>query len=144
MAQRTTLAPPSLQPSIALAMTLLTRLATLFGGLRGGARVSVAPDPAPHEPGEDPLALLRPLLAEFIERGESQAPFTTLLRRVQTLRGAGITTTVVVLTVSDAEADVVAALCAGADGYLLKDMEPEVLLAKLREAGAARWWSPKR
>jgi two-component system nitrate/nitrite response regulator NarL len=38
---------------------------------------------------------------------------------------------VVMLTVSDAEADVVAALRAGADGYLLKDMEPEDILARL-------------
>jgi two-component system, NarL family, nitrate/nitrite response regulator NarL len=41
---------------------------------------------------------------------------------------------VIVLTVSNAEEDLVAALRGGADGYLLKDMEPEVLLAKLRSA----------
>ena len=41
---------------------------------------------------------------------------------------------VVMLTVSDTDADVVAALRAGADGYLLKDMEPEDILALLREA----------
>ncbi len=37
---------------------------------------------------EDPLALLRPLFAEFIERPESQAPFDALLRRVEGLAGA--------------------------------------------------------
>jgi two-component system nitrate/nitrite response regulator NarL len=41
---------------------------------------------------------------------------------------------VVMLTVSDNEEDVVAALRAGADGYLLKDMEPEDTLEYLRQA----------
>jgi len=40
---------------------------------------------------------------------------------------------VVMLTVSDAEEDVVAALRHGADGYLLKDMDPADLLTKFRE-----------
>jgi two-component system nitrate/nitrite response regulator NarL len=42
------------------------------------------------------------------------------------------------LTVSDEAADLVAALRAGADGYLLKEMEPEDLLAKLKEAAAGQ------
>ena len=45
---------------------------------------------------------------------------------------------VVMLTVSDNEDDVVAALRAGADGYLLKDMEPEDTLAYLRQAAAGK------
>ena len=45
---------------------------------------------------------------------------------------------IVMLTVSDTEADVLAALRAGADGYLLKDMEPEDILALLREAMRGR------
>ena len=45
---------------------------------------------------------------------------------------------VVMLTVSDTESDVIAALRAGADGYLLKDMEPEDILAMLREAMRGR------
>lgn len=40
----------------------------------------------------------------------------------------------VVLTVSDAEDDLLEALRAGADGYLLKDMEPEDLCASLLKA----------
>ena len=40
---------------------------------------------------------------------------------------------VAILTVSDAQEDVTAALRGGADGYLLKDMEPEDLLEKLQE-----------
>lgn len=45
---------------------------------------------------------------------------------------------VLMLTVSDNETDVVAALRAGADGYLLKDMEPEEILEQLREAMRGR------
>jgi two-component system nitrate/nitrite response regulator NarL len=41
---------------------------------------------------------------------------------------------VVMLTVSDSAEDLMAALRAGADGYLLKDMEPEQLLARVRAA----------
>lgn len=40
----------------------------------------------------------------------------------------------IVLTVSDAEDDLLEALRAGADGYLLKDMEPEDLCASLLKA----------
>jgi len=45
---------------------------------------------------------------------------------------------IVMLTVSDSETDVIAALRAGADGYLLKDTEPEDMLALLREAMRGR------
>lgn len=40
----------------------------------------------------------------------------------------------VMLTVSDAEDDLLEALRAGADGYLLKDMEPEDLCSSLKKA----------
>jgi two-component system nitrate/nitrite response regulator NarL len=42
----------------------------------------------------------------------------------------------IVLTVSDAEDDLLEALRAGADGYLLKDMEPEDLCANLKKAAS--------
>ncbi|MGB5831563.1 MAG: two-component system response regulator NarL [Thiohalocapsa sp.] len=45
---------------------------------------------------------------------------------------------IVMLTVSDTESDVLAALRGGADGYLLKDMEPEDMLALLRDAMRGR------
>jgi two-component system nitrate/nitrite response regulator NarL len=41
---------------------------------------------------------------------------------------------VLMLTVSDNEEDVLCALRAGADGYLLKDMEPENMLAMINKA----------
>ncbi len=52
------------------------------------------------------------------------------------IKASGSDARVVMLTVSDEAADLVAALRAGADGYLLKEMEPEDLLAKLKEAAA--------
>ena len=55
----------------------------------------------------------------------------TLLRRV---RAEGITTPALILTMSDAEADLAAALRAGARGYLLKDMEPEEVIAAIGRA----------
>jgi two-component system nitrate/nitrite response regulator NarL len=41
---------------------------------------------------------------------------------------------VVMLTVSDAAEDLIGAIRAGADGYLLKDMEPEQLLDRVRSS----------
>jgi two-component system nitrate/nitrite response regulator NarL len=54
------------------------------------------------------------------------------------LRCADLESRIIVLTVSDREEDVVAALRAGADGYLLKDMEPEEILEALLSAGRGR------
>jgi len=50
------------------------------------------------------------------------------------MRAALINSRIIVFTVSDNEEDLLAALKAGADGYLLKDMEPEDLLEKLHQA----------
>jgi two-component system, NarL family, nitrate/nitrite response regulator NarL len=55
----------------------------------------------------------------------------TLLRR---LRAEGCDTPVVILTMSDAESDLAAALRAGVRGYLLKDMEPEDVIAAIGRA----------
>ncbi len=57
---------------------------------------------------------------------------------LRTIKEKGSDARVVMLTVSDQAEDLVAALRAGADGYLLKEMEPEDLLAKLREAAAGQ------
>lgn len=61
---------------------------------------------------------------------------------IETLRrlraDASLDARIVMLTVSDTEADLLAALRAGADGYLLKDMEPEEILDLLREATRGR------
>jgi two-component system nitrate/nitrite response regulator NarL len=54
-----------------------------------------------------------------------------VLRR---LRAEGIATPVLILTMSDAQDDVAAALQAGARGYLLKDMEPEDVIGGIARA----------
>jgi two-component system, NarL family, nitrate/nitrite response regulator NarL len=56
------------------------------------------------------------------------------IETLKAIRDAGIDCRVVILTVSDNADDLVAAIRAGADGYLLKDMEPEDLLAAIDEA----------
>ncbi|MGP1715996.1 MAG: two-component system response regulator NarL [Methylophilus sp.] len=50
------------------------------------------------------------------------------------IKEAKLETKCIVLTVSDAEDDLLEALRAGADGYLLKDMEPEDLCSSLKKA----------
>jgi len=53
---------------------------------------------------------------------------------LRALREAGLEARVVMLTVSDNADDLIAAIRVGADGYLLKDMEPEELLARIKDA----------
>lgn len=50
------------------------------------------------------------------------------------LRAADVSSRIVVFTVSDDRNDVVSALKSGADGYLLKDTEPEELVECIRRA----------
>ncbi|MCH1929459.1 response regulator [Shewanella sp. A25] len=58
----------------------------------------------------------------------------TGLDTLNALRQEDITSRIVILTVSDAKQDVIRLLRAGADGYLLKDTEPDLLLAQLKTA----------
>jgi two-component system, NarL family, nitrate/nitrite response regulator NarL len=60
------------------------------------------------------------------------------IETLERLHRADLDARVVMLTVSDSEEDVIAALRGGADGYLLKDMEPEEILDNLRAAGRGR------
>ncbi|MCQ9123572.1 MULTISPECIES: response regulator [Rodentibacter] len=48
------------------------------------------------------------------------------------LRAEGVDARIVILTVSDAKNDIFALIDAGADGYLLKDTEPETLLEEIK------------
>ncbi len=91
-------------------------------------------------------------------------PSTDGLSLLRQVRAEGLTTPVLILTMSDSEVDLGAALRAGACGYLLKDMEPEAIvtaignaargelvvapamthkLARLLQGGAAREGSPR-
>ena len=47
------------------------------------------------------------------------------------MREEGVTSRIIMLTVSDADDDVVNAIRNGADGYLLKDTDPEILLENI-------------
>lgn len=60
------------------------------------------------------------------------------LDTLRALKAADLDARVIVLTVSDSEEDVAAALRLGADGYLLKDMEPEEVLESLKTANRSR------
>ncbi|MCP4956273.1 response regulator [Photobacterium aquimaris] len=51
-----------------------------------------------------------------------------------TLRNEGIDACIVILTVSDNHADIKTLIAAGADGYLLKDTEPDELIGLLKTA----------
>lgn len=53
---------------------------------------------------------------------------------LRAVKAAGVAARCVMLTVSDDERDVLAAMRAGADGYLLKDLEPEALCLRIRQS----------
>lgn len=56
------------------------------------------------------------------------------LDTLKALRNEGIDAHIIILTVSDAKSDIYTLIDAGADGYLLKDSEPEQLLEQIRQA----------
>lgn len=61
-------------------------------------------------------------------------PTTDGLSLLRRLRAAGIDTPAMILTMSDAQDDLAAALRLGVRGYLLKDMEPEDVIAAIGRA----------
>ncbi|MFC2973026.1 two-component system response regulator NarL [Azotobacter bryophylli] len=82
--------------------------------------------------GEDALALVPQLAPELIML-DNNMPQLNGIETLKRLRQEGYTGKVLLFTVSDAEEDVRDALQYGADGYLLKDMEPEKLIQQVRE-----------
>lgn len=60
------------------------------------------------------------------------------LETLRAMRNADVSSRIIMLTVSDSDEDVVCAITYGADGYLLKDMDPEQILAKLKEAAIGK------
>lgn len=83
--------------------------------------------------GEEALALAKELDPDLILLDLNMSGIGGL-EALKALRAEDIDARIVVLTVSDNEEDIIAALRAGADGYLLKDMEPEDLLRRLHGA----------
>ncbi len=55
---------------------------------------------------------------------------------LKVIKGWDLDSRVVMLTVADEAGDLIAALRAGADGYLLKEMDPDDLVGKLKQAAA--------
>ncbi|GDY25735.1 MULTISPECIES: two-component system response regulator NarL [unclassified Agarivorans] len=60
------------------------------------------------------------------------------LDTLKLLREKQVSSTIIILTVSDSKQDVIKLINAGADGYLLKDMEPEQLHEQLKQAAAGK------
>ncbi len=85
--------------------------------------------------GETALALARAHMPELILLDLQMAGMDGLAT-LRALHEAEVSGRVVMLTVSDSDEDVIAALRDGADGYLLKDMEPEEMLERIRAAAA--------
>jgi two-component system nitrate/nitrite response regulator NarL len=119
----------------ALARVLIIDDHPLF---RKGARLLLEPENGFQVVGEassgaEGIALADSLDSELILLDLNMAKMDGL-ETLRCLREAHPDTLVVMLTVSDHEQDLVAALRAGASGYLLKDTEPEELLGQLRQA----------
>jgi len=60
------------------------------------------------------------------------------LETLKNMRDKGVDARIIMLTVSDNDEDVVEAVRSGADGYLLKDMDPDDIIEKLREAALGK------
>ena len=56
------------------------------------------------------------------------------LETLRIMRSEGVTSRIIMLTVSDNDEDVIQAISFGADGYLLKDMDPVLILEKIKQA----------
>ncbi len=56
------------------------------------------------------------------------------IETLRALRLKGVSSRILMLTVSDNDEDVLEAIRSGADGYLLKDMDPDDLIEKIKEA----------
>jgi two-component system nitrate/nitrite response regulator NarL len=57
---------------------------------------------------------------------------------LRAIKDAGLDSRIIMLTVSDQAEDLISALQSGADGYLLKEMEPEDLMMHLSEAAGGK------
>ncbi|ULR29423.1 two-component system response regulator NarL [Dickeya fangzhongdai] len=110
--------------------------------LRNGVKqlLSMAPDlrvvgEASH--GEQGVTLAEQLDPDLILL-DLNMPGMNGLETLARLRETPLSGRIVVFTVSNHEEDVISAFKNGADGYLLKDMEPEDLLVALHQAAAGK------
>ncbi len=87
--------------------------------------------------GKEGMALARSLLPDMILLDLNMKDMNGI-DVLKTLKDEGLDSRIIMLTVSDHADDLMAALQAGADGYLLKDMEPEDLMQQLVEAARGK------
>ncbi len=87
--------------------------------------------------GEEGLKLAETLQPELILLDLNMKGMSGL-DTLEALKKTDLESYVVMLTVSNNESDVTAALRLGADGYLLKDMEPEHVLEQIQVAASGR------
>ena len=87
--------------------------------------------------GKEGLALARRLQPDMILLDLNMKDMNGV-EVLKTLKDEGHDARIIMLTVSDQAEDLMAALQAGADGYLLKDMEPEDLMQQLAEAARGK------
>lgn len=83
--------------------------------------------------GEEALRCVPELQPDLILL-DNNMPQLNGIETLKRLRHDGYRGTVLIFTVSDAEEEVRDAMRHGADGYLLKDMEPDLLITQIREA----------
>ncbi|WLG48312.1 two-component system response regulator NarL [Pseudomonas sp. FP1742] len=83
--------------------------------------------------GEEALSLIEPLQPDLVLL-DNNMPHMNGIETLRRLRAMHYTGKVLLFTVSDAEDDIRDALRLDADGYLLKDMEPELLIQYIRDA----------
>ncbi|WP_030130734.1 two-component system response regulator NarL [Pseudomonas sp. QTF5] len=83
--------------------------------------------------GEEALGLIEPLRPDLVLL-DNNMPQMNGIETLRRLRAMHYTGKVLLFTVSDAEDDIRDALRLDADGYLLKDMEPELLIQYIRDA----------
>ncbi len=87
--------------------------------------------------GEDGLEMAKALEPDLILLDLNMKGMNGI-ETLRALREADLAARILILTVSDSADDLVGAIRAGADGYLLKDMEPEELLERIVDAQKGR------
>ena len=110
--------------------------------LRNGVRQLISMEPPLTVAGEagngrDGIALAESLDPDLILL-DLNMPEMNGFETLDILRRKPLSGRVVVFSVSNYREDLITALRRGADGYLLKDMEPEELLVALRQAAAGK------
>ena len=83
--------------------------------------------------GEEAICMIAELKPDLVLL-DNNMPQLNGIETLKRLRDKGYSGKILLFTVSDVEHDVRDAMRFGADGYLLKDMEPELLIDRLREA----------